>query len=112
MTLDETTQNGVAIFRLAGELDLKEAPNVEAKLGARATGEKPRAVVNLERLEYIDSAGLRALLKSGKAFSAKGGTLVLVAPSPAVRHVLEITRTLSQFRVAASEAEALATLGP
>lgn len=110
MTIDETVERGIAVFRLTGELDLKEAPTFESRLAARVTGAAPCAVVNLERLDYIDSAGLRTLLKTQSIYAAKGGKIALVAPSATVRHVLDITRTAARFQIYGTEAEAVTGL--
>jgi anti-anti-sigma factor len=110
MTIDETARDGVAVFRLVGELDMNDAPVVGARLAAPAEGQAPRAVVNLERLDYVDSAGLGALVAAAKAYAARGGKLVLVAPATPVRHVLEITRLTTFFEILPTETEALAAL--
>lgn len=110
-TVDELMDGDVVIFRLAGELDMKDAPSVKQRLMARATGERPRAVVNVAELRYVDSAGLGALIGASKAYAAKGGRLLLAAPRPEVRHILEITRLVQHFGVHASEADAVGALG-
>lgn len=110
-TVEETAQGDIVIFRLAGELDMKDAPSVKQRLMARATGERPRAVVNVAELRYVDSAGLGALIGASKAYAARGGRLVLAAPRPEVRHILEITRLVQHFGVHASEGDAVGALG-
>jgi anti-sigma B factor antagonist len=111
MTIEETAVDGVTVFRLVGELDMKDAPVVQSRLAAPAEGQGPRAIVNLERLDYIDSAGLGALVAAAKAYASRRGKLVLVAPTAPVRHVLDITRLATFFEILASEAEAVAALG-
>ena len=111
MKTDELAHGDIAIFRLAGELDLKEAPGLKEKLLARATGKGPRAVVTLAELRYIDSAGLSVLVGALKAYSALGGRLLLAAPRAEVRHILQITRLDQHFSVHPTEADALAALG-
>ena len=109
-TIEETIDGEVAIFRLAGELDMKDAPAVKQQLVARASGERPRAVVNLAGLRYIYSAGLGALIGARNVYTAKGGSLLLAAPRPEVRHILQITRLLQHFGVHATEADAVGAL--
>jgi anti-anti-sigma factor len=109
-TVEETADGDIAIFRLAGELDMKDAPSVKQQLVARARGERPRAVVNLAGLRYIDSAGLGVLIGARNVYTAKGGNLLLAAARPEVHHILQITRLLQHFAVHASEADAVGAL--
>jgi anti-sigma B factor antagonist len=111
MTVEEVTEGGVAVFRLSGELDLHDAPALRQRLLARATGQRPNAVVNVTNLSYIDSAGLGVLVAALKAYTRLGGRLALAGPRPEVRHILEITRLIQQFPVHESETDALGALG-
>jgi anti-anti-sigma factor len=110
MTIEETLSGDVTILRLEGELDMRAAPALKTKLDVPAARERPRAIVNLERLSYVDSAGLGVLIAALKTYRGKGGALVLVGPQPTVRHVLEITRLSQHFPIHGSESEALAAL--
>ena len=109
-TVEEVADGEIIIFRLSGELDMKDAPAVKQRLVARTDVERPRAVVNLAELRYIDSAGLGALIGARNVYTAKGGHLLLAAPRLEVRHILQITRLLQHFGVHASEADAVGAL--
>lgn len=111
MTLEELTEGGVAIFRVSGELDLRDAPKLRERLLARATGERPNAVVSVAELRYIDSAGLGALVAAMKAYTRLGGKLLLAGPRAEVKHILQITRLMQHFPVHETEAGALGALG-
>ena len=110
MTIDEVSRGDVVVLRLAGEVDVKSAPALRQKLDERATAERPRMILNLERLRYIDSAGLGVLVGGLKSYAARGGRLVLVALGPEIRHILEITRLIKHFDVHANEDVAVAAL--
>jgi anti-sigma B factor antagonist len=110
ITFDESTQGEVAVFRIGGELDAKDASTVRTRMIARAAGEAPRAIVNMEKLDYLDSSGLGALVAAMKAYADKKGRMVLVAPRQAVRHIFDLTRMTSHFTIYASEAEAVGAL--
>lgn len=110
MTVEELVQDGIVVFRLVGDVDMNEAPGLKAKLAARSAGDRPRAVLNLENVRYMDSAGLGVLVASLKLFASKGGKLVLAAPRPEVRHILQITRLIQHFGVHATEVEAVGSL--
>jgi chromosome partitioning protein len=72
-----------------GRLDTVTAPELEAEISAiLPTAES--LVLDMEKLEYISSAGLRVILKTQKALTQKAG-LKLIHVSDDVREVFEIT---------------------
>ena len=64
-------------------------------------------VLQLERVEFLDSSGLGALVRLVSAARANGGDLKLCALPPQVRKTLEMTHLLSLFKIYDSEAEAI-----
>lgn len=72
-----------------GRLDTVTATELEAEISAiLPTAES--LVLDMEKLEYISSAGLRVILKTQKALTQKAG-LKLIHVSDDVREVFEIT---------------------
>jgi len=56
--------------------------------------EGSQVVVELSQLQYISSAGLRAILKQKNALGSRQGRILLVNPQPQVRRVFEIIKAL------------------
>jgi anti-anti-sigma factor len=54
-------------------------------------------VLQLEKVEFIDSSGLGAIMRLVQAARAKGGDLKLCGLTPKIRKVLELTHLISQF---------------
>jgi anti-anti-sigma factor len=68
-------------------------------------------VIDLSGVQAIDSAGIRALVRGHTSALRLGGRVRLAAPSPAVRHVLELLNLLSVFEIYEStEAARIASL--
>jgi len=65
------------------------------------------AVLQLEKVEFVDSSGLGALVRLLSAARANGCDLKLCALPPQVRKTLELTNLLSLFKTYDSEAEAI-----
>ena len=80
------------ILRLNGELDLAEASAFEEGVRARLDGQDP-LIVDVSRLTFIDSTGIRALVNIVRA-AAPRRVVVRDAP-PNVRRVLELTSITS-----------------
>jgi anti-sigma B factor antagonist len=64
-------------------------------------------VLQLERVEFVDSSGLGALVRLVSTARANGGDLKLCALQQQVRRTLEMTNLLSLFETYDSEAEAI-----
>jgi anti-sigma B factor antagonist len=59
----------------------------------------PRVVVDLTGVEFCDSTGMNVLLAALRRARERGGELVLAAPRPAVRKILQVTGLESVFTV-------------
>ena len=79
-----------ATLRLVGELDISSAGNAWNTLhNALSNGQPLR--VDMSGLTFMDSSGLRVLLRVAEAATGKGTNVVLVRPSPQVQKLLDLT---------------------
>ena len=76
-------------FTLDGRLDTLTAPQLETKIKESIEG-VVSLVFDLEKLEYISSAGLRVFLYTQKIMNAQG-KMKIIRVKQAVMDVLEIT---------------------
>jgi anti-sigma B factor antagonist len=67
-------------------------------------------IVNLEKVEYIDSSGLGQLVALWTSVRTRGGNLVLMRPGERVRRLLTVTRLNVVFDVYQDEAKAKAAI--
>lgn len=74
---------------LIGRLDTVTAPELEAEI-ATILPTAESLVLDMEKLDYISSAGLRVILKTQKALEKKAG-LKLTHVSNEVKEVFDIT---------------------
>lgn len=74
---------------LVGRLDTVTATELETEISAILPTVES-LVLDMEKLEYISSAGLRVILKTQKALTQKAG-LKLINVSDDVREVFDIT---------------------
>jgi anti-anti-sigma factor len=78
-------------------------PHLEKALAAEQC-----VVLDLSKLEYVSSAGLRCFMLAARQADAQGGRITVAAPRPVVAEILQISRFNLVFRVFASLREALA----
>ncbi len=70
-----------ALIEVRGELDLCAVPTFEAAVGNLDLASAPRAVLDLRRLEFIDAAGLHAVLDLQGA-CLEVATALTIVPGP------------------------------
>lgn len=81
---------GGEVVSVTGELDLATAPELERLLEEREqTGST--LVIDLSRVTFVDSSGVRVLVGQVRRAQETGARLTLVTEDPAVLRVLEIT---------------------
>lgn len=106
----ESNENAMRLvtIKLDGRLDALESPALRSML-TETIGDGPTTVVvDLSDVEFVDSAGLAALVKGMKDARLSGGDLRLVRPSSdAAMRVFELTRFDQVFAMAASADEAV-----
>ncbi len=89
MTIKKELNGTTLTIALEGHLDTLTAPELEAELKNSSEGVE-RLVLDLEKLDYISSAGLRVLLLAHKSMLRKDGMKVKNI-SALVREVFEVT---------------------
>jgi anti-anti-sigma factor len=78
-------------LRLAGELDLYSAPALDDAV-VQAEGEKwPCLCLDLSRLEFMDSSGLRVIMRTHARASKDGRRFVLRRGPESVDRVFRLT---------------------
>ena len=100
---------GVSLVELAGELDMAATPAVRSCVD-EAAGRRA-LVLDLSGATFVDSSMLKELLRAGAELSRYDTRLVLAGVPPAVRRLLDLTRTAQLFTEARDRDEALAMLG-
>jgi len=98
------------IFDVSGDIDLANSPEVrEALLHEVRENRRPRVVLNLCDVRYIDSSGVASLVESLKASRDIGSRFILFGLQGPAREVLQLSRLLKVFEIYDTEIEALAS---
>jgi anti-sigma B factor antagonist len=82
--------DGVVRVAVVGDLDCASAPQLRQVLDGVA-GDRRDVLVDLRSTEFVDCAGISALVIAYERRRQLGGELVLEAPSAAARRVLDLT---------------------
>ena len=89
MTITKTKNDAALTLALEGRLDTTTAPELEAVLKESLTG-VTQLTMDLDKLEYISSAGLRVLLSAQKIMNRQG-SMKLIHVGEIVMEVFEVT---------------------
>ncbi len=87
------------VFELTGSLDIATSPTVRAALTSASERGSHRLIVDLTRVEFLDSTGLGALIGGQRRAKEFGGEVRLVAKEGQILRLLRITGLLKVFAV-------------
>lgn len=110
MEITEEKTGNVLTVALDGRLDANTAKNVEERILKRIEEGHRQLVVDLARLDYISSVGLRVLMLAAKRLKGGNGSAVVCSLQPSIRQVFEIAGFHTLFRIYDSRAEAVRQL--
>jgi anti-anti-sigma factor len=91
---------GQMVVMVGGEVDPYTAPQLETALEkAVAEGAHARVVVDLGRVGFLDSSGLRVLISAHQNLKSTGRTLVLRNLNKTTRQLFEITQLVDEMTI-------------
>lgn len=89
LSVVSTTVDGIRVVTPAGELDHHTGDTLRQALDASDTP-RPRVVVDLHQVTFMDSSGISILIAAHRALSEADGWLRLAAPRESVMRTLNI----------------------
>jgi anti-sigma B factor antagonist len=91
--------DGSPVLAVAGEIDLAVVQRLSQELADLIEHAGGVAIVDLSRVGFMDSSGVRELLKARKAAEQRNVKFMLRAPSDSCQHVLQVSGAWSEFEV-------------
>jgi anti-sigma B factor antagonist len=85
-------RDGLVHVALVGELDLSTVAKVQEELRRVEAGAPPTVVVDLSKLTFLDSTGLRCIVTADERARDAGRRVVVVRGPDPVHRVFTITR--------------------
>lgn len=78
------------VIKLSGELTFFNSTEIKDNIKKKITEQDERLILELSKLELIDSSGVGVVISLLKKMNGKD--VVLVAPKPKIARIFEITR--------------------
>jgi anti-sigma B factor antagonist len=99
--LDVSTEdrNGLVHVALVGELDLSTVAKVQDELRKVEATSPPTMVVDLSKLTFLDSTGLRCIITADERAREEGRRMVIVRGPDPVQRVFSITRLEERLEI-------------
>jgi len=97
-----------AVIAPHGELDLHSSPVVKEQLETIIGAKRPKVVIDLSSVSYIDSSGLAVFIEAMQRVMGYGGTFAICGLQENVRHIFSIARLDQVFRIFPDQAAATA----
>lgn len=110
MDISEQQVGRVWVVEARGRLDGASSGAFTQRLDALVKGAEPRLVVDFSGVDFVSSAGLRAVLTLVKKVKTLKGALALCAVQAPVREVLDITGFAAMIDIHPERTAALAAL--
>ncbi len=90
MTITETMGENKLQMDIEGKIDSLTSNDFQNAV-LRSFQKNKNIVINMDKVDYISSAGLRALILGQKTAASKGGSMVIINVCPAVQDVFRVT---------------------
>ena len=102
-------EGDVTLIRLTGDLDIKGSVDIDVRFAA-LTGARKKIVIDMSKVGFLASIGIRTLLVGGKAVARHGGKMVVLDPTDSVLKVLQTCGAVTLLTIAHGTANALSEL--
>ena len=110
MIIETALHGKTAVIALDGRMDADQAALFEAECERVVAQGSAHIIVDLARLKYVSSMGLRSFLHVAKTRQAANGGLAIVNFGGFVKQVFDVTRLTPLFRIYDTVEQALQSM--
>jgi anti-anti-sigma factor len=91
MTLQTRDENDVKIVYIEGEMDTVTSPQILEELDQLRNDGAKKILLNLEKVDFVSSAGLRVFLATAQQLKSSGGDLRVCMLNKDIKEVFDIS---------------------
>ena len=110
MPITHIREDGILDIQLEGRIDAPNAPDFMNDLNQIINADDRAVLLNLRRLEYINSAGMRALLELVRNLRSQDAKFAIYSPIGPVKEVFQLSGFDRVMAIHATKADALAAV--
>ncbi len=108
LSLKSRTQGPFQVIEVGGEVDVYTAPKLRETIVTAVDAGHNRLIVDVEKVDFLDSTGLGVLVGSLKRVRSDGGSLDIVCTHERILKIFDITGLDKVFGLHSSVDEAIA----
>lgn len=99
MDLSVTEHGDIKIIHLEGKLDVNLSIEIETEFEKMIDNGTKNMILDLKRVEYLSSSGLRIFISAMRKLKENGGKLVLCDITPMVKKIFKIVELEDLFEI-------------
>lgn len=99
LAVERTSQEGVDVLFVEGEIDVASAPRLIAALNDAVAEAARSVIIDLTSVGFMDSTGLALLINAHRRLAVRRKGFAVVCPPGPLRRVFEITDMVDTLRV-------------
>jgi anti-anti-sigma factor len=111
MEIHDERVGDTCVVTAKGRLDGGASTAFTDRIGGLIASPNPKLLIDFSGVDFVTSAGLRAVLVLVKKVKSAGGSFALCGVQASVREVLDITGFTSMISIHPERAAAIAALG-
>jgi anti-sigma B factor antagonist len=108
LSLETRQEDGNTIIEVGGEIDVYTAPKLRDKITELVGNGNYNLVIDMEKVDFLDSTGLGVLVGGLKKVRAHDGSMRLICNQERLLKIFRITGLAKVFVIHGSQADALA----
>lgn len=109
MNTEVKNENGISTIAVSGSVDALTAADLSNVISGQISEGNVRLVLDLTRLEFMSSAGLRTLLGAVKESRSNGGDLRIASSNPGIDKVLKMSGFNNIAKVFTTSSDAISS---
>jgi anti-sigma B factor antagonist len=110
LKLGHYTKDSIEVIDVGGEIDIYTAPRLRELLIDLVSKDNYQLVVNMDKVEFVDSTGLGVLVGGLKRVRAHDGSLDLVCTQERILKIFRITGLTKVFGIHQTVNQAIAAM--
>ncbi len=106
LSIETDNTQSITVMKIKGRVDSETAPELDNALTKLLQANKNKIVLNLQGVEFLSSAGLRAMVKALKDAQKSGGDVRLASVSQPIEVILRTVGMMQMFKMFSTSEEA------
>jgi len=109
MDIQKRLEGNVAVLSLNGRLDLTSASSLKEVSKEVLAGDTKNMILNMDKVDFINSSGLGALVSILKEVRNSQGSMRLTNLAPYVKEIFDITQLTNIFEIFPDEKQGISS---